>query len=1077
MKRILLVCLTAVFALASSELWAQERTVTGKVTDAADGSSLPGVNVVVKGTATGAVTDAEGKYSISVPQSGGVLVFSFIGLTSQEVEIGSRSSVDVQMAQDVQQLTEVVVTATGVERNSKEIVYANQTVKAEDLLSTPNKNALEAMRGKTAGVRLSTGSGSVGASTRIVLRGESSLTGNNNALIVVDGMPINNDATSGGAGTSTTGYADHGNRFNDINPDDIESMTILKGPSATSLYGSRGAAGVVMITTKKGGKKMEVGLNSSFSQEKAYVLTKRQNKFGQGYNGDTFDSGENFSWGPEVDGVVRPWTSPVDTDGDGDLEVLTRPYSAVPDQLQEFFNIGNTLSNAVHISGSSGGFTYYASYSNLNQNGILDNTKYKRNTVTFNASAKLSDKLRSDFKVSYANVKQNTAQEGSRAFDGNNAWASVLQSPINIPISELRDYKNGYHGIDGYWGSYNSTNPYFILNEYGNEGNIQNFLGNGSLTYDIMKGLSVTGKFGTNIISTTIETSTPKYKPKLQQVWGNDLALTERDTRYASLGEYTYYNKTNVVLDFSGIANYNTKLNENFSLDVSAGYNFYQTNVEWLEGKTFGGLVTEGVYNLSNSVQAAQSTLDRTQYRIVGVLGNARIGYKNAAFLELSARNDKSSTLPKENNGFFYTAVGASAVLTELFPTIENKVLSFAKLRTSYGTTGRDADPYLLATEYFGNPEMVFLSDYSLKFPWLGQPGFTTGNRIGNNTLQPELTTTFEIGTDLGFFNERVNLAYTYYSSVHSKQIVIISLPSSTGFTSTPGNVGEMTNKGHELTLSVKPIEGLVDGLDLEIFGSYAKNVSEVTKVTDQIDELVLGTFSTSANSSAVSVVAKEGKPFGTFKGIAQRTNAAGQIVVSPTTGFPLESVEDEYFGTFAPDYISSFGMNANYKGIGFNILFDVRQGGQFISQTKDMIEFNGTGLTTIVGDRQPFVLPNSVIDNGDGTFSPNTTEIDAEGLYTVYGNPTSTTLIDASFVKLREIGLSYTFPKNLLSKTPFKTARFSLFAKNVKFWLPSENTYADPEINGPALTGLQGIETTQTPPSRSFGASLSLTF
>ena len=430
---------------------------------------------------------------------------------------------------------------------------------------------------------------------------------------------------------------------------------------------------------------------------------------------------------------------------------------------------------------ANGGFTYYASYSNTNQKGILDNTYYKRNTVTLNATAKLSEKLRSDFKLTYANVNQNTAQEGSRPFDGNNAYSSVIQSPINIPIGELRDYKNPYHGVDGYWGSYNSTNPYFILNEYGNKARINNFLGNASVTYDVIKGLSVTGKFGANVIGTIVDTWTPKYSPKEQYVWSNDFALSTRNTRYASLGEYVNNFKTNIILDYQFLANYTMNVTQDISLDFSGGYNWYQTEREVVEGSTFGGLVVDGVYNLNNSVQAARSAQSRAKYRLYGVLGNARIGYKNAAFLELSARNDWSSTLPKNKNSFLYGAIGASAVLTELFP-IENNVLSFAKIRTSFGTTGKDAGLYLLATEYNGNPDIVGLGDFTLSLPWLGQPGFTTGNRIGNPTLEPELTKTFEIGADLGFFEERINLAYTYYSSLHSNQIINVSLPASTGF-------------------------------------------------------------------------------------------------------------------------------------------------------------------------------------------------------------------------------------------------------------------------------------------------------
>lgn len=1078
MRRIILLCLTVVCTLLGSEVLAQERTVSGTVTSAEDGGTLPGVNVVLEGTATGAVTDVEGKYSLSVPATGGTLIFSFIGLQTVQEVVGNRTTVDVQMASDVHQLSEVVVSATLVERTSRDIVYANQTVSSEDLLSTPNKNTLEALRGKTAGVRLSTGSGSVGASTRIVLRGEGSLTGNNNALIVVDGIPINNETTSAGAGTSTSGYADHGNRFNDINPDDIESVTILKGPSATSLYGSRGASGVIMITTKRGGERaggMQIGLNSSFSQEKAYVLLKRQDRFGQGYDNAHFDSGENWSWGPAFDGVVRPWTSPIDADGDGAIEALTRPYSAVPDQLQEFFNIGSTFNNSLNLSGGNEGFTYYASYSNTDQKGILDNTWYKRNTVMLNASARLSERVRSDFKISYANVRQNTAQEGSRPFEGNNAYAMAVQSPINIPFGELRDYTSPYHDIHGYWGSYSSVNPYYILNGYGNEASINNFLGNASVSYKVIEGLDITGRFGANIINTTVDTWTPVFTPDQQLIWGDDFSLTPRDAKHSSLGEYVNYFKQNVNLDVSVLANYTRNLNEDFKLDFTGGYNLFQTERQTLQGSTTGGLVVDGVYNLSNSALAARSDQSREKYRIFGVLGNVRLGYKNSLFLEYSGRKDWSSTLPAENNGYDYHSVGTSIVLTDLLG-IEDNVLSFAKLRASYGSTGKDAGLYLLNSYYVGNPTIIDLNDYTLFFPLNGQPGFTTGTQIGNAGLEPEKTVTLELGADFGFLDERISLSYTYYSSEHKKQIVEISLPRSSGFSSTVSNIGLMTNKGHEITLNLKPIEGLVEGLTWDLFATYSKNENEVVDISDQIDELTIG--GPYIPTTTFTVVAKEGMPFGTFKGLAPRTNDAGQVIVDGNTGLPLYTDEEVYLGSYQPDYMASIGTNLNYKGIGFNILFDIKEGGNFVSQTQFMTEFNGTALHTATHNREAYIFPNSVIDNGDGTFSANDIEITEQDYFTNYDPAVSEYVIDASYVKLREIGLSYSLPHTLLSKTPFRSARLAVFAKNVKFWLPSENAFADPELSGPALTGnAQGVETTQTPSSKSLGVNLQLTF
>lgn len=1070
MKKFLLAFSLMMFTVAMSA----QRTVSGTVTDAG-GEALIGASVLVKGTTTGTITDFDGKYSLSVPADGKVLVFSYTGFETTEVELGASNVLDVTLAEGTV-LDEIVVTASGLKRNSRDIVYADQTVSSKDLLTTPNKNTLEALRGKAAGVRLSTGSGSVGASTRIVLRGEGSLTGDNNALIVVDGIPIDNTSVSGGDGTLENGYADHGNRFNDINPDDIESVTILKGPSATSLYGSRGASGVVLITTKKGGDgkdgTIKVGVNSSYSVEKAYVLLQRQDRFGQGYDNAHFDSGENWSWGPAFDGVVRPWTSPIDADGDGALEALTRPYSAVDNQLQEFFNLGNTLTNGFYLSGANNGFTYYASYSNTNQNGILENTYYKRNTLTFNASAKLSERLSSNFKVSYANTNQNTAQEGSRAFEGNNPYSMAVQSPVNIPFGELRDYTSPFHDINGYWGSYSSVNPYYILNEYGNEGKINNFLGNASLNYKLMEGLTLTGKFGGNVVNTNIDTWSPSFTPDQQLVWTDDLALATRNTKHSSIGDFTNYSRQAINLDVSTYLNYTKALNADLSLDVTAGYNWFQKSVDRLSGFTNGGLVVNGWYNLSNSVETAQSSEYHSLYRIHGLLGNARLGYKNALFLEYSARNDWSSTLPEANNSFFYQAVGVSAVLTELLE-VNSDALSFVKLRASYGTSGKDAGLYLLQSSYIGNPTIVGLGDYTINYPLNGQPGFTTSNKIGNPDLQPELTTTLEVGADIGLFKDRVNVAYTYYHATHSDQIVQISLPRSTGFTQTVSNIGEMINKGHEITLNIKPIEGMVSGLHWDLFGSFAKNINEVTKITDEIDELVIG-----GPYRGISIVASEGLPFGTFKAQAPLTNDAGQVIVDPNTGYPLYTAEDEYFGSYQPDFTMSFGSNFEYKGFGFNILFDMKQGGTFYSQTQFYTEFNGTAAHTAVYNREPYVFPNAVYEDADGNMVANDIEITEQGYFTEYDPAASTYLVDASYLKLREIGLSYKLPSKMLKTTPISDVRVSVFAKNVKFWLPEENIFADPEVNGPALTGnAQGIETTQTPPSRSLGVSLNLTF
>ncbi len=1045
-----------------------QRTVTGKVTDS-KGESVIGANVVVKeATGIGTITDVDGMFKLAVPANAETLIFSYTGYESQNVVLGASNEINVIMSEG-KLLDEIVVTALGVERNSRNVSYANQTVSSAELLSTPNKNTLEALRGKTAGVKISTGSGSVGASTRIVLRGESSLTGNNNALIVVDGVPIDNDAARGGNGAATTGYADYGNRFNDMNPEDIESVTILKGPAATSVYGSRGASGVVVVTTKKGKQskgKFNVGFNTTFSVDQAYVLLQRQDQFGQGFGGNTFDSGENFSWGPRVDGLVRPWTSPIDPDGDGVVEFLSRPYSAVPDQLQHFFRDGYTSQSNLSFSGSSDKFSYYASYGNAKQNGILDNTDYQRNSFNFSASANVSKRFKTEFGVNYSIIEQNGSQEGSRGFDGQNAYAAAVQTPITIPFQELRNYKSKYHDLNGYYGSY-TGNPYYTLNEFVNNGKINNLLGNMSMTYNLFDGLNLQAKLGTNVITRDITTITPTYAYGDQYIWTNNLTLVERGGRTSNPGSLDKSLANNTNLNFTGQANYTKQLSSTLKLGSTVGYDVFDRKTRIIEGQTIGGFVVPGWYQLSNSVQQPKSLQSSSNYRINGVYGNVNLGYNNWLFLDLSARNDWSSTLPKQNNSFFYSSIGASAVLSDVLGLQDNKYMDYLKLRGSYGTTGKDAGLYLLQSSFAGNQVLQPLANgHDLLFPLNGQAGFTQGNSIGNPELKPELTQTTEVGLDVSFLRNIISVEYTYYNSNHNDQIVTINLPSSSGYTSTTKNIGQINNRGHELGITLRPL-GANTKVNWEINLNYSKNINKVVKISDQQKELSVGAF-------PVSIVAAEGLPFGTFKGVVIDTDDNGNTIVD-ASGNPVLAANEQYLGSYQPDFLAGLNNSISYKGFTFNFLFDMKQGGKFYSYTKNFSEFNGTGISTLLNDRQPYVVPG-VVEQADGSYKANEKAI---SVYDYLLNlPDSKHLIDASYLKLREVGLRYKLPQKVCSKIHASNVTFGVFIKNLKFWLPAENTWSDPEVNGPALTGNGvGIETTQTPPSRSYGVNLSVNF
>ena len=1074
MRKLLLLCLTAVLTFANSELWAQERTVTGRVTSAEDGAEIPGVNVVVKGTTVGTVSDASGNYSISAPGDG-TLVFTFIGLLSREVPIQGRSTVDVQMSQDVQQLTEVVVTALGEQRNARELVYANQSINSKDLLSTPSKNALEALRGKTAGVRITTGSGSVGASTRIVLRGEASLTGDNNALIVVDGVPINNNSSFGGQQEGEGGYSDFGNRFNDFNPENIETINILQGPGATALYGSRGASGVIVITTKAGSReKMKVNFSSTTSVERAYVLLKRQDQYGQGLinpdGSNSFDSGENFSWGPKFDGVVRPWTSPVDVDGDGDFEYLSRPYSAVKNQLQDFFNTGTTFNNNVSFSGGGENFTYFTSYGNVMQKGILQNTDYERHNITLNASAKLSKKLRSRFSLNYSNVDQNTAQEGSRAFEGQNPYASAVQAPVNIPYSELRDYNNPYHSFEGYYGSY-AINPYFILNEFTNKGRINNFLASVSLDYSPIENLTLSTQIGTNFVTLDRITAVPRYQYADHYVWEDNLSLVDRGDRQFNAGFYEEMLNNSETTSWISKINYNKNLAEKLNVNGTIGLDYFDIRNRVITGNTRGGFSNDDDNNLGNSLDLAQAVQNHFGRRLVGLFGVLAFSWDNKIFLEYSGRNDWSSTLPEGANSFAYHSVGANVIVSDYLDLSDNSFINYFKFRGGLGTSGKDATPYLLSSVYVGNPVFADYDDtYKVISPFGGQPAASRANLIGNADLKPEKTYNYEVGADFGFLNNRVQLVYTFYMREHKEQILEAQIPSSSGYTTVAANIGLMENKGHEVALTVTPIDR-PSGLRWDMTFTWSRNRNLVKSVTSETDEL---TYYNSGRG--VTQVAKVGYPLGTWKGQAPRFTSTGQTIVD-ANGMPKYTTEAEIIDDTQADWLGGLSTAIQYKGFRVGALLDTRQGGTIFSLTKTAVEFNGTSVNSTFNDRKPFVIPNSVVENEDGSFSPNTTAIGVDAF--VDDGNYSRHIIDGSFVKLREVTIGYSIPKNIISRLGMQQASINLFVKNPRVWLPSENMYADPEVNNPEGTAnsTSGVESTQTPISRSYGVNLNITF
>jgi hypothetical protein len=569
-------------------------------------------------------------------------------------------------------------------------------------------------------------------------------------------------------------------------------------------------------------------------------------------------------------------------------------------------------------------------------------------------------------------------------------------------------------------------------------------------------------------------TGIPVYAYENHYIWEDNITSTERTGRQSNAGLYEERLSTSETIDWTARANYNKTFLENLNVNVTAGSNYYDVNRRVMIGETQGGFAIPGIFNLANSLDLPTVTQVHFARRIIGAFGNVSLGWDDKIFLDASIRNDWSSTLPKGNESFKYASVGASVIVSDYLDISDNEYFNYFKFRTSYGTTGKDAVPYLLSNLYLNNPRLVEYQDiYMINTPLNGQPGASRDPLIGNNQLQPELTTTFEIGADLNFLQNKVQLQYTYYNSQHKKQIVTAELPRSTGYFRQPVNIGLMENKGHEVALSAVPID-MPNGLKWDINLTWSQNRSLVVDIIDENtegNELVIWD-----SGRGVTQVAKEGHPFGTWMGQAPLMTPDGRPIVD-ANGSQRYTTESVAISSNQPDWLGGLSTGISYKGARLGVLFDTRQGGEFFSLTKAAVEFNGTGMTTIINDRQPFVIPNSVVENGDGSFSDNTSPINVDA-YVDDGNY-ARHLLDGSFVKLREVTLGYQFPKSLISKLKLQQASVQLFAKNPMVWLPSENMYGDPEVNGPVgSTGnASGVESTQTPLSRSYGFNVNFTF
>jgi TonB-linked SusC/RagA family outer membrane protein len=1067
MKKLFLLIVLFVF-VSGFTLLAQTITITGTVNSAVAGEGpIPGVTVVAKGTTIGSVTDVNGKYSITVPTNVTTLVFTYIGMKPQEVLIEGRKVIDATLQSELVGLNEVVVTALGIKRSEKSIGYSTSTVNSTEITSAKSSSLITGLQGKVAGLSIST-AGGTGTSQKVYIRGISSFTGSNQPLYIVNGVPMSN-SFAGNSGTNNS--VDFGNQANDINPDDVESVTVLKGASATALYGSRAANGVIMITTKRGAKdgKISVVYNGSVTGSNILRVPQTQKNFGEGW--PYWDPAENGSWGPKLDGRMNVWGAYSTPDyGSGSIpalyagyEVMKKPYSYVENQMRDFYETGMEYQNDISISGGDANNSFAMSYGNTYSDGVVPTNAdlYKRNIFSFRGDHK-SGKFNSSFDISYVrkDIKAVSSGQGS---DGAALFQELAQMPVDIPISTMSDYNSMYYNFDNFFTLY-AENPYYVVAKNGNTYQDDRVYGKIELGYDVLKNTKLLARVGGDFTNARQRSFNAVAKVNAD-TWNSGVKSDEP-------GTYDEFNSYNGQIDASGLISGDYKLFSDFRLNAVAGINWNTRNAYSSDAYVFG-LAVPDWYSLSNGFDKPATTSSKSQRTLFGALGQFDLSFKEWAFFTLSMRNDWSSTLPVNKNSYFYAGVNGAVLLTEAIPSLKDgKILDYAKIRLAWGQTGNDAPLYRTYGNYI--PSLIGLGFGSINMPIGGIPGITLSNLQGNLDLKPEITTDTEVGADLKFFGNRLGIDVAYYMKSTKDQIISSSVAPETKFTSYTRNVGQVDNKGIEARLSLVPVR--TSDFEWEIITTYSKNRSKVVKLWDDVKEYRF------TGAYGVDFVAIVGQPLGVFKVPQAALSPDGKIIVDATGRPTIDPLNKKIVGSRESDFVLGFNNRFTFKGITLSAVLDYRKGGKFWSNTAELLAFDGNSPITVFNERQAFLVPNSVRKVGTA-YVENDIPILGTAMYSYYNHSTNTLMyenmvLDKTFMKLRELTLSYAFPKNILANTPVKGLEVSIVGRNLLMWTPKTNNFVDPEATNYGNDLLSDFgEFSAGPSSRFFGGNLKVTF
>ncbi len=1060
-KRIM--TLLAVLFLFIGGAMAQTR-VNGIVVSQDDGQPVIGVSVLVVGTNIGTVTGSDGRFSLTVPAGKSQLRFSYVGM--ETLEVSARPNMRIVLRNGSTNIDEIVVTAMGIKKSEKALGYSAQTLDNEELTVGKVTDVTSALAGKVAGVQINSTSGDPGQANSVIIRGISSINGSNQPLYVVDGVPLQTATMRAYSQQNAIGG------ISNINPNDIESMTVLKGAAATALYGSRAANGVIIITTKNGksgnARNFSISYDGSVQFRNVANLPKFQNKFGQGWNGkQTFI--ENGSWGPEMDGSTQVY-GPI-----WNHQELIHEYSPLESNIEDFFETGLSNTHSVALSGISDDqkMTYYLSYSYTKDNGIIpdDHDTFERNTIAYRGSYQATDWFKLSSSVNFSKNNTNTVgqYQGVSMIDG------ILEFPRDISLVDRKDLSSAFNTPEAWYTPYGITNPYWaIANNYNHSDGKQVF---GKIQADInpLKQLTLTYRFGFDYTDYDIKYGEPQI--------ALDDALINEDHGYApsnmnqSGNVYTRYNRQ-YELNHDFIANWQDKyLDNKLDVNITAGVNMTERYWTYMLGQTDDLTFYTDFWDLSNGATKTSLAESQTKRRNVGLFGDISLGWNNMVYLDLTARNDWSSTLPMEKNNYFYPGATLSWIFTELIP--KNDYLTFGKARLAYGKTGNDAGAYLIYPSYVqGNTRGYYGLDLTT-FPFNGINAFQASGTAGSSTLKPEMTTEFEVGLNLAFLKNRINVDFAYYNRNTDDQIFTLPVDPASGYSSMVTNFGKVNNKGIELLVNFVPIQ--TRDFRWELGFNYAKNKNKVVSMPASLEGGMVNINSFSAGNDAVYMRAVEGLPMGElFTYLPQYTDDGKMIVGSD--GQPLLGDEVEDTGkNVNPDWTGGVTTAFSWKGLTLSAALDIRKGGYMFSRTKNLMQFTGNGYMTTYNDRNPFVIPNSVYTDGTENTSPiYTVNSSYQDWYNDYGMGEGGEfyLMDRSFVKLRNITLSYQLPRTLVNKLYLSEITLSAFANNVFTWTHKANHYIDPETSsyGNDLGGLFG-ETYSNPSCRIFGFNLGVKF